>query len=64
VDAEKLQRDIDTLKESIRLSWVDLDRLQLTLDQRLQIRGGISQLIEELKSLVERMDKIKNHHRT
>jgi hypothetical protein len=41
-DKDKLLRDIDTLRESIRLDWVDLARLSLTQEER----GGIRQHIE------------------
>lgn len=64
MDPEKLRRDIETLKESIRLSWVDLDRMQLAPDDRMRIRDGIDQLITELKSLLERLDEIRNADRT
>lgn len=56
-DPEKLQRDIDTLRESIRLNWIDLSASQ---DPRKQaaIRTAIAALVEDLKDLLVQLDTL------
>ncbi|MGD9633534.1 MULTISPECIES: hypothetical protein [unclassified Afipia] len=57
-EREKLDRDIAGLKESIRLNWVDLDRLNLSREERQGIRENTNLLIEELKELLGRLDRL------
>lgn len=57
-EREKLDRDIAGLNESIRLNWVDLDRLNLTLEERQGIRENTNLLIGELKELLGRLDRL------
>lgn len=55
-DQQKLLRDIDTLKESIRLNHADLDKLVLTPSERAEIRESIKWCISELCELLARFD--------
>ncbi|WP_143439066.1 hypothetical protein [Hoeflea halophila] len=55
---EKLQRDIAGLKESIRLDWLDLDSLSLDAKERQGIRQSTDYLIQELKGLLERLERL------
>jgi hypothetical protein len=48
---EKLLRDINGLKDSIRQQWRDLVTLPLTKEDRLAMREGIDSLTEELARL-------------
>jgi hypothetical protein len=57
-EREKLDRDIAGLKESIRLNWVDLNRLNLSREERQDIRENTNLLIEELKELLGRLDRL------
>ena len=50
-DKEKLLRDINGLRESIALSWLDLARLKLTPQDRSAIREGIEALTTDLAKL-------------
>jgi hypothetical protein len=45
---EKLLRDINGLRDSIRQQWRDLVTLQLTREEYLAIRQGIDSLTAEL----------------
>ena len=59
-DLEKLQRDIDTLKESIELNRVNLhQRSREELLQILQHTGWCISELEELKRELERLTKPK-----
>jgi hypothetical protein len=58
-EREKLDRDIAGLKESIRLNWIDLDRLNLTREERQGIRENTNLLIGELKELLGRLDRLE-----
>ena len=55
-DQEKLKRDIDTLRESIRLGWVDMDSKSMTPDERRELRKHITGLVAELTVLLARLD--------
>lgn len=53
---EKLQRDIDTLRESIKLDWQDIATKQLSLTERKDIKQHIQWCSDELKSLYDRLE--------
>jgi hypothetical protein len=54
--AEKLQRDIDTVMESIRRSWQE-HASSLSAEDRSAIRGAIESLIAMLRELLEERDR-------
>lgn len=55
-EREKLIRDIKTLNESIRLSWVEIDRKQFGDATELSfIRANIELCIKELSELLRRL---------
>ena len=51
---ELLQRDIETLQESIKLSWYELSRTVET-EERIRIRKQLSYYIDELKILINQI---------
>ena len=53
---EKLQRDIDTLRESIKLEWQDIATKQLSITERQDIKQHIQWCSDELKNLYERLE--------
>ena len=55
-EQEKLQRDIDALRTSIRLGWVDMDRLTISREDRRDLREHIKWCMDELKGLLERLE--------
>jgi hypothetical protein len=56
-EKEQLVQDIKTLKESIRLNWIELGPLGLARGERKNIRALIQPLIEDLKDLYRRLDE-------
>jgi hypothetical protein len=63
-EREKLQRDIDTLRESIRLNWLDLSRLPLNFQEAQAIRAEINVCVRDLADLLMRLDQLKNEAAT
>jgi hypothetical protein len=57
-DKQKPRRDIDTLKESIRIDWADLAFKNLTADERKGLREHIEQCSGDLNDLLERPDRL------
>jgi hypothetical protein len=57
-EADKLKRDIDTLRESIRLDWLDLASKPLTVSDCAALRSDIVALGLELRNLIERFDAL------
>ena len=57
-DAEKLRRDIDTLRESIREQWLELAIKPLTRNDREAIRRGINTCVDDLTKLLKDLDDI------
>ncbi|MDO9272699.1 MAG: hypothetical protein Q7T94_06750 [Rugosibacter sp.] len=53
---EKLQRDIETLKESIRLNWQELGTTSFKPTDRDGIRQNIKWCLEELQSLYDQLE--------
>jgi hypothetical protein len=58
---EKLLRDIDTLRESIRQEWTDMAQLSLTAEERARIGRHIQLCIEELHDLFRRHARKLTH---
>ena len=54
----KLQRDINALKESIKLNWNDIQATPLSLKEKQDLRDNIAWCIEELRSLLAQLDKL------
>lgn len=55
-DRQMLERDIAGIRESIRLNWIDLDRLALSPDERAGIKQNTQLLVADLKDLLNRID--------
>jgi hypothetical protein len=55
-DQQKRLRDIDTLRESIRLNYADLNKMVLTGVERAGIRQHIGWCIKDLTELLTRLD--------
>lgn len=55
-EREMLERDIATLRDSIKLNWIDLDRLELSPEDRSGIRENIRVCLNDLQQLLERLD--------
>ena len=54
-EAEKLLRDIHTLRESINIDWDDLYSNPLREEERRQLRTHLELCQAELKALIERL---------
>ena len=54
-EQEILKRDIDGLRESIRLGWVEMAEKPMSNLERQGLREHINLLINELKLLLERL---------
>ena len=52
---EILKRDMDRLREAIRIDWPDLDKMQLTTIERRNFKEPILSLMVELKLLLEQL---------
>jgi len=60
-ERQKIEREIETCRESIRLNHVDLaraDDLQLDAEARAGIRKNSELLAGELKELLDRRDRL------
>ena len=57
-DKKKPRRNIDTLKESIRIDWADLAFKNLTADERKGPTEHIEQCSGDLIDLLERPDRL------
>jgi hypothetical protein len=58
--AERLKRDVQGIKESVRLSWFELFKQLDSPEERLAIRKGIDALVEELQILGSQIDHIED----
>jgi hypothetical protein len=56
-DHEKLRRDIDGLKENIRLGWVEIGSRPMTPEEQRELRNHITLLVAELAQLLVRLDE-------
>ena len=58
-EKEGLIRDITTIRESINRDWADLSSiLSLSHDDRTAIRAHIERCVQDLKELIERLDRL------
>lgn len=57
-DRQILDRDIAGIQESIRLNWQDLDRLELSPEDRAAIRKNTDLLTADLTDLLARRDRL------
>jgi hypothetical protein len=57
---EKLQRDIETMRESIRLQWRELADIPLSDIEHHATRAAILSLVDELKRLLDERDRKPN----
>jgi hypothetical protein len=51
-DKQKPRRDIDTLKESIRIDWADVTSKNLPADERKGLKEQIEQCSSDLNDLL------------
>src|SRR5215472_391454 len=56
-EREKLVREIDGLKERIRLAWLDMITKPMAPRDRQELRESIESLIRELENLRTRLDQ-------
>lgn len=59
-ETAELLRDIERLRESIRLDWQDLDRLALTDAERQRIREHVQICTHDLVELLHRLDEMED----
>jgi hypothetical protein len=57
---EKLLRDIETLRASVRTDWADLGTKSLSKEERAGIRQHIEICNAELKGLLEKLWKLED----
>jgi hypothetical protein len=55
-DRERLQQDIEMLRERVRLAWFDLASNPMMPGERIKMREHVTALIGELTRLLERLD--------
>jgi hypothetical protein len=56
-EQEKLVRDINGLKESVRLAWLDMASKSMTPAERQELRMSIESLVNELNNLRTKLDQ-------
>jgi hypothetical protein len=54
---EKLIQDINRLKESVRLRWLEMASKPMTREERHELRKSISFLVDELNNLRMKLDQ-------
>jgi hypothetical protein len=57
-EKEKLDRDIETLLDSIKSDWVEMANPLLTREQRQGIRNHIKSCLDELPDLLSRQEAL------
>jgi len=57
-EREKLVRDIDGLKESSRLAWLEMISKPMTPGDRQELRKSVESLVRELDNLRTRLDQL------
>ena len=57
-EREKLVRDINGLKESISVAWMDVISKPMTAAERGELRSSIDSLVKDLDSLRSRLDRL------
>ena len=64
-DHEKLKRDIDTLRESIRIEWQEVEGKDLSSVERHDLINHIRWCANELSLLLKKfedLDKLEHHN--
>jgi hypothetical protein len=56
-EQEKLIRDINGLKESVRLGWLEMASKPMTPTERHELRKSIDSLVKELNTLRMKLDE-------
>lgn len=64
-DHEKLKRDIDTLRESIRIEWQEIEGKDLSPGQRMDLMNHIRWCANELGLLLTKFEDLEKlgHHK-
>ena len=57
-EREKLVRDINSLKESISVAWMDMISKPMTAAEREELRRSIDSLVKDLDSLRSKLDRL------
>ena len=57
-EREKLERDIEGLKERIQLAWHDMLSEQMTAGERQELRDSLESLISDLNNLHTKLDRL------
>ena len=57
-EREKLVRDINSLKESISVAWMDMISKPMTVAERGELRRSIDSLVKDLDSLRSKLDRL------
>ena len=57
-EREKLVRDINSLKESISVAWMDMISKPMTAAERGELRRSIDSLVKDLDSLRSKLDRL------
>ena len=57
-EREKLFRDIEGLKDRIRLAWLDMTSEPMTAGERQGLRNSVESLISELNNLRTKLDQL------
>jgi uncharacterized coiled-coil DUF342 family protein len=57
-EREALVQDINGLKESIRLAWMDMISKSMTAAERAELRNSIDSLVKDLDSLRSKLDRL------
>lgn len=53
---DQLRRDIETLKDSVRLNWRDIGTRQLSAQERAGIKQNIKWCLDEMKKLYDQLE--------
>lgn len=64
-DHDQLKRDIDALRESVRLEWQEVEAKDLGASERLDLMNRIRRCVNELSLLLrkfEDLEKLTQHH--
>jgi hypothetical protein len=57
-ERERLVRDINGLKESVRLAWMDMLSKPMTAAERGELRKSIDSLVKDLDNLRTKLDQL------
>lgn len=58
-DHEKLRRDIDTLRTSIRIEWQEVEGKDLSASDRLELMNHIKWCANELSLLLKKFEDLE-----